>query len=322
MLNPRGKSYFRAAELRKTLDAAGANPVDSACFEEYRNFYSLNFDGLLASHHAYSETVEGERIAVQWFVPANPRAIIFFSHGYYDHVGLFGHLFEYALARDIAIFAFDQIGHGLSTGTPATIRSFDRYVRVIHALEQSSLPKLKTALGGDVDLPVHFVGQSMGGALTMEFFHQYPHTDHGEIVLFAPLVRPYAWPLNRAVYQLAKLFIEQRARTITRNAANEEFLHLQHNDPLQADILPVVWVTAMVAWFKRFESYGQASLIPKIVQGKADRTVSWRHNKHMLGRRYPAAKWLWIDDAGHHVLNEAEPIRETLWRWLDDEARW
>ena len=283
-----------------------------AALGHYQTFYSLTFEDVL--HEFSVRHVAGEQIVLQRFVPSAPRGTVLLCHGYYDHTGLFGHVIEYLLSHGMEVVAFDQIGNGLSSGARVVIDSFDRYIEVMHAV----VDEIAAATGGDL----HIVSQSMGGALTMEYLHQQPGLIRGEVVLFAPLVRPYAWPINRWVFGLARLLIEERPRTITRNAANDEFLHLQHNDPLQADVLPVAWVQAMVDWFRRFESYPTSGVAPKIIQGKADRTVSWRWNQKVLGARYPVANWLWLDQASHHLANESDQARARMWRWLDEHCDW
>ena len=169
---------------------------------------------------------------------------------------------------------------------------------------------------------VHVLAQSMGGAVTLEYLEQAGTAGIGRVVLFAPLVRPYAWWLNRWVFAVAKRTITERPRVITSNADNPEFYNLQLKDPLQARILPVAWVQAMVDWFQRFERYPPSDLAPCIIQGYADRTVSWRHGQRVLDRRYPNARWHYIAGGRHHLVNEAATIREDMWGWLDRTCGW
>lgn len=307
----RARSVFDSERLsRALLD----NPLE-ADFGEYLEFYGLPAS---CEHSADVLNVpvagQHEQIVLQRFAPANPGSWALFHHGYYDHVGLFAHLYNYLLQHNVGIYAFDQLGHGLSSGPRAMVDTFDDYVQVIESVYEY----LVGAGRGDL----HFLGQSMGGALILEYLQRHPEVATKEVVLLAPLVRPYAWWINRVYFGLAKRLITARRRTITSNASNPEFLHLQHNDPLQAMVLPVAWVQAMVDWFTVFEQYPVSARAPKIIQGHEDRTISWRHSVGILGRRYPDASWLQIPEASHHLANESEAIRNKIFSWLDDQCAW
>jgi len=290
----------------------------------YLAYYALDLPDLVHEHHMEVVRTGDHAVALQYFLPRDAvgRAIV--CHGYYDHIGLYGHLIAYLLSRRLGVIAFDQIGHGLSGGAPVVIDHFDSYVRATGDVVARADEHLGSHVypGLQDGQPLHWIAQSMGGSVAMEYLHQHADVPRGEVVLLAPLVRPYAWWLNRWVFAVAKRTIEERPRTIMRNAANEEFMALQMVDPLQARTLPVAWVDAMVRWFKRFEAYPPSALEPKIVQGHADRTVSWRYNEALLRRRYPAARWRIIEQASHHLVNESESIRSQIWHWLDDVCNW
>ncbi len=318
-LATRGGNVFDAAALRSALEQApSGTALEAQAVADYRAFYSLNFPHIAHQHRIFSLQGAGERLTVQHYLPADARGHVLLCHGYYDHVGLFAYTIEYLLRHGLAVITYDQIGHGLSSGDPVTIESFDRYVeatRVVHAHAQDTLP----AQSG-----LHWVGQSMGGAIVMEYLQQHPAAANevGEIVLLAPLIRPYAWWINRWVFGVAKLTITERPRVLTANAENPEFHDLQKIDPLQARILPVAWVQAMVDWYKRFVRYPVSGLAPKLIQGDADRTVDWKFNLKTYERRYPNARHLIIAGGRHHLANEAPDKRQQMWSFLDEHCSW
>jgi alpha-beta hydrolase superfamily lysophospholipase len=82
-------------------------------------------------------------------------------HGYYDHAGLYRHLIRHLIDRGLAVLAFDLPGHGLSSGAPATIESFDEYVDAFDAC--------LLALEDHMPPPWLLLGQSTGGAIAMEW---------------------------------------------------------------------------------------------------------------------------------------------------------
>jgi alpha-beta hydrolase superfamily lysophospholipase len=320
MTATRGGVEFDADILRKYVSQlAWHTPADPRHLAIYRRFYGIDFPEIPHSHQLFCMPVGEERIVVQHFVPERIAGHVFLCHGYYDHVGLYGHAIAYFLHRGLVVVTYDHIGHGLSSGEPATIDSFDRYVettRFVWTHADQTYPQRWTW---------HWFGQSMGGAVVMEYLEQYPlDANHpvGEIVLLAPLVRPYAWWINRWVFAVAKHTITERPRVITENAENPEFLALQAIDPLQARTLPVAWVQAMVNWNKRFVAYPASELAPKLLQGDADRTVDWKYNIYMYERRYPQAHHFIIPGGRHHLANESRDIRARMWRFLDEHCEW
>ena len=318
-LDKRGGNVFDVTALRTSLaELAYGDAIDSQLVADYRAFYSLTFPHIAHSHRMFCLRGAQERLAVQYFLPQQIRGHVFLCHGYYDHVGLFAYTVEYLLRQGLAVVTYDQIGHGLSSGAPATIESFDRYVEATRVVMSTARKQLNSAG------PWHWVAQSMGGSIVMEYLQQNPPATGslGEIVLFAPLVRPYAWWINRWVFRAARLLVTERPRTLTDNAENEEFHDLQKIDPLQARVLPVAWVQAMVDWNKRFEQYPVSDLAPILMQGDADRTVDWQYNLKIYARRYPHSRNCIVPGGRHHLANESLQKRDQMWAYLDEHCRW
>lgn len=273
----------------------------------YRRFFDLD---LGQSFHWFEHA--GQRLAVQRFEPAGPvegSAIV--VHGYYDHVGLYGHPIRYLLGRGLRVFAYDQQGHGLSTGRRVTIDSFDRYTDDLGAFVDAHADALAR--------PRWLVGQSMGASVILELLDtreagQEDAFEH--VVLFAPLVRPASWPLSRITYAVGRHVVDEVPRKFATNTENAEFAALVPVDPLQARTLPVAWVTAMIDWKTRFERREPSGRPVFVLQGGRDATVDGRYNVKVLKRRYDVTL-LAMPEARHHLVNEAASIRGRMWRFLD-----
>lgn len=308
----RGRGTFDPEALSRVLtplpeadrSAAGADAL-----ADYYGFYHLDFsEEVPGLRHTIGWLHSGQhQVVVQRFEHPQAAGTAVVCHGYYDHVGLYGHLIRFLLAQRLTVVTFDQPGHGLSSGARATIGSFDEYVQVLADV----LVHYQGALPG----PWYIIGQSMGGAITMEYLARQP--DHGfkEVILLAPLIRPANWQLAKWAYHLARYTIRERPRTITDNAENPEFLELMRRDPLAPMVLPVQWVTAMVSWMKQFEARGELPFEPVVVQGHADQTVDWRHNMNVL-RQKTRPTVLEIPAARHHLVNESDAIRTQIFDWL------
>jgi alpha-beta hydrolase superfamily lysophospholipase len=312
VLTGRGLGEFDPGELVPVLspladaDAASTPPSSLGA---YTAFYGLDFAASVPGvEHSLGWLTSGaHRIVVQRFAHPRPVGTALVSHGYYDHVGLYGYLIEFLLKQRLSVVIFDQPGHGLSSGDRATIGSFDEYVQVLGDV----LVHYQRVLPG----PWYIIGQSMGGAVAMEYLARQPEHGFREVVLLAPLIRPANWRLARFAYLMARYTIKERPRTITDNAENPEFLSLMRRDPLAPMVLPVQWVTAMVRWMRAFETRDALPFEPLVVQGHADATVDWRHNLKVL-RQKTRPTVLEIPAARHHLVNESELIRAQMFEWL------
>lgn len=310
---------FDAAALRAELplhgEGAGVSltPSQRAYLDHYGIHFAAELPGV--SHEFGVVEAPGHRIATHLWVPPEAVGSAVVVHGYYDHTGLYGHLIRGLLERGLAVLAFDLPGHGLSTGAPATIDSFDRYVEALDAA--------LVAVGPRLPGPWSLFGQSTGGAVSMEWLlsRRAAGTPNpfARVVLLAPLVRPFGWPVQRLVYNAARLFITERPRTFAQNAENPEFLtFLREHDPLQARVLPVAWVTAMVQWRRRFERYQSSDQRVLVVQGHADQTVDWRYNLRVIQRLFDARVFA-IPAARHHLVNESPAIRAQILQAIEGE---
>jgi alpha-beta hydrolase superfamily lysophospholipase len=310
----RGDTDFSAAQLRSQLRPWSAESVAAVPpeLEAYRRFYGFTLD---TDHLIGTVESAGQNIVVQAFLPQKPLATAFVVHGYYDHVGLFVYLIEYLLSRNIAVMGCDLPGHGLSSGDRVTIDSFDTYVQVVREVTAAMRGVLPEQLSG----PLHLIGQSMGGSIAMELVEQNGAEDYASVTLLAPLIYPWNWNLNRWVYRIARIFVQTRPRGRSNPTDRADFRKLREVDPLQAAILPVSWVTAMVRWASRFERYPERkAFAPLIVQGHNDRVVDWPFNIDLLKRRYSPVLCE-IAEATHHLVNESSEIRSLMWRWLDQQ---
>ncbi|MDP6375069.1 MAG: alpha/beta hydrolase [Pseudomonadales bacterium] len=306
----RGQGQFDPGAL---IEKLGDDLVPTAAADQYREFYGLRGVARKAEHRLALREIAGQQIVVQLLRPTDACATAVVSHGYYDHTGLYGHLIEFLVDQGLAVLAFDQPGHGLSSGPRASIGSFDAYVDVLTAV----LAELEQLPG-----PHHLVGQSMGGAVAMEYLARSGVGQFGEVILFAPLTRPYQWPLVKWAYRAARLAtLQSRPRTLTDNAENEEFLGLMRADPLQADSLPVQWVRAMVEWMAAFERHTHTGISVRMIQGDDDKTVDARWGIETVGSKFDV-DLLVVPGGRHHLVNESVHKRETMWRWLEERCVW
>jgi alpha-beta hydrolase superfamily lysophospholipase len=238
-------------------------------------------------------------------------ATLVLVHGFYDHMGLYRHVIEWALELGFAVISCDLPGHGLSSGTRASITDFSEYQVVLDRLfveaEMLQLPK-----------PWHLCGQSTGGAIVID--HLLNHGDEspaqGQSILLAPLVRPRGWAWSKVSYYLLRAFVKGIDRRFSENSNAPAFLPFLMADPLQPRRLPTVWVGALAKWIERIENAPRSPRSPLIVQGESDMTVDWSHNLAVLNDKFDHPQIFMLHEARHHLANELPELRERFFGFL------
>lgn len=293
-------------DLRSGLAPLSSRQPLSAEALAYQRFYGLDLpvQRLLGSFEA-----GGFELVGQAWLPPQPVATLFVLHGYYDHMGLYRHVIEWALSKAFAVVSCDLPGHGLSSGERASISDFGLYQQTLVALfgqaRELELPR-----------PWHLCGQSTGGAIAVDHvLHAGEHSPvDGELILLAPLVRPRAWHWSKLSYRLLRHFVNGIQRQFSENSNDPAFLPFLQADPLQPRRLPTAWGGALMSWVKRIEAAPPSTRRPLIVQGEADGTVDWRYNLKVLKAKFADPQILLLPEARHHLANELPTTRQ---RYLD-----
>jgi len=170
------------------------NPTpESAALESYRQHYGLVFSNLpydIAHSLGWFGSRHFKLVGQYFAVPLEHQAgTVVVVHGYYDHVGLFSKLIRHCLSTGFSVLAFDLPGHGLSSGEPASIESFDLYSEALAEF-------LALAEAQSVPRPWHLIAQSTGAAAVTNYLikhDKFQPFDLHRIIFLAPLIRPTNW---------------------------------------------------------------------------------------------------------------------------------
>lgn len=304
---------FDPDRLRASLQPLTAMQPLSEEGLAYQRFYGLaqlKAEGLVSSRLGRFD-VGGYEIVTQLWTPDRPVATLILMHGFYDHMGLYRHLIDWALQQNFAVIACDLPGHGLSSGSRASIKDFAEYQVVLERLfveaDTLALPK-----------PWHLCGQSTGGAIVVDHLlnRGAESPAQGQAILLAPLVRPRAWRWSKLSYQMLRHFVKGIERRFSENSSDPGFLPFLLTDPLQPRRLPTAWVGALAQWIKRIEAAPTSERSPLIIQGEADMTVDWVHNMAVLNAKFAQPRVLMIPEARHHLANESPEIRARYLEFL------
>ncbi len=300
---------FHPDLLRAELAPLAARAAVSEQGQHYQRFYGLDLPG---QRWLGGFSAGGFELAAQAWLPTQAVATVFLLHGYYDHMGLYGHVVRWALNSGFAVISCDLPGHGLSSGARASISDFAIYQQVLEGL-------FEQARSLQLPRPWHLCGQSTGGAIAVDHvLHQGVHSPiDGQVILLAPLVRPRAWHWSKFSYRVLRHFVDGIERRFSENSNDPDFLPFLQADPLQPRRLPTAWVGALIDWVTRIEAAPRSTRQPLIIQGQADGTVDWPYNLRVLKSKFAEPQILMLPDARHHLANELPAIRQRYFEFID-----
>jgi len=287
------------------------DPSQTLLAEKYLRLYGMDYaEGYL--HRWGRVMLPSYTIACHYWLPQKAPALpekgmVMVLHGYFDHVGLYGHLIRHLLEKGYGVVAFDLPGHGLSSGERASIATFDHYVDVFEAI----LRRIRSHF----PVPVSAIGQSTGGAILLKHLAR-GDKDLARVTLLAPLVAPAKWWLNRIVYLLCHRFLKGVERVFLANSSDTDFVDFIASDPLQARYIPIAWLGAMKGWVDECRTMPPCDYPVTILQGDRDTTLSWRSNLRLLRKKFPDGRIIMIEGARHHMVNEGPLLRKTIFDQL------
>ncbi len=290
----------------------------TASVQAYLDNYGINFANQYSVKHGFGYVdAAGFQLATHYWLPEDAKGSLVVVHGYYDHSGLLSHSIRFGLEHNLAVLVFDLPGHGLSTGEPAVIDSFDQYGDALAEILQQSAVIMPQ--------PLYAIGQSTGCAVLLNYLWRYAaesKTDpFAKLVLCSPLVLPRAWRtwhMGRHIYAILRHFVQRVSRTFSKNSHDPAFLDfIQHQDPLQAKYLSLRWIGAMKAWHETFLKLSSRKKDILVVQGTEDMTVDWRYNLPVIKQKLPNAQLVYIEGAGHQLINESETHRRDLFAAIE-----
>jgi alpha-beta hydrolase superfamily lysophospholipase/tryptophan-rich sensory protein len=111
-------------------------------------------------------------------VPPEPRAVVLLLHGFGEHTGRHAQTVRAFARHSIAVYAYDQRGHGRSPGPRARVSSFAHLV-------DDSLAMRGRVRAAHPGLPLFLLGASMGGLVAIHSALRDPRGLAG-VVLVSP----------------------------------------------------------------------------------------------------------------------------------------
>ncbi len=258
----------------------------------------------------------GETAVFVFESPGADRPAVLYLHGYLDHSAMSRYPIGELLRRGYTVIAVDLPGHGLSSGERGAIDDFSRYAQVIEAVVGAV--RRGEIAGVAADAPLSAIGHSTGAAAIIEHGERYGSV-FDSIVLVAPLVRLYAFPLARMGVRVASAIIDALPRRISGSSSNEHYVEFaREHDPLGIYEAPLDWAEAYLEWEKRRRELRPRSTPTLLLQAGRDSVVDAEYNTEFLRRFFSDLQVIEYPDARHSLFTEPEHLRDGIYDRIDD----
>jgi alpha-beta hydrolase superfamily lysophospholipase len=253
---------------------------------------------------------DGTELFYRAWVPAEPtrKSLIIFHRGH-EHSGRIEDVIKELRLDDVAVFAWDARGHGLSEGQRGYAPSFaclardaDEFVR--HLVETFGISVENTIV----------LGQSIGAVIAATWIHDYAPKLKAMVLITPALQVKLYVPLARTFLRLIQLLLPKRRLFVSSYVAGSWLTHDRAQaasydaDPLVSRAIAVNVLLGLHKTAKRLIADAEAIQIPALIlAGGADRVVSLRAERGFFDRLGSRCKRMRVFDGMYHdILHEKD----------------
>ena len=277
----------------------------------------------------YFQTFDGKLIFYREWIPSgNVKKIVLVAHGMAGHGEFFVLLADRLVEKGIMVIAPDYRHHGHSDRKKEDLAKFKKILRDCHLLLgqiQSKYPQM----------PIFLVGESMGGAVSINFT-KYFREDQSKLsglILFAPAIRmqfpPIFWigiTLISPLMILARLLIPSKG--IVKVKGNEDQgiknpIHQRYDreDPYHLERVSMRYLIQLFKFVRKTMSQARKISIPALIfQGTEDPVISVNGAKRFVKNLASKDRKLVLIDGGFHSLF-TDPEFQNKWdiliKWIE-----
>lgn len=126
----------------------------------------------------------GLKLYYEWHPASAPRGVVALIHGFGEHIGRYGHVFQALNEAGASVLGLDVRGHGQSEGRRAFLHHFEEYLDDV----ETALSLARARADG---LPLFLLGHSQGGLVVAAYAVERcgARCDLAGIVLSSPGIR-------------------------------------------------------------------------------------------------------------------------------------
>ncbi len=307
-------------EIRAMMDRAKGDlmPLESAASAElspdqrrYLDFYRIQ---AVNEQSLGSFKSGGLTLAGQFLHPSSSssrKGSVIVVHGYLDHAGTTANLINRLVGDGYHVAVYDQPGHGLSEGRRVSVRDFDTY--------QAGFSDFLGLVSKNLPAPYDVVAHSMGSTVVIDHLDKKGGAPIRRLIFLTPLIRDTKSTSLHAFGAVISPFADYLVRVPEDNTLDSKYREFVTRDPLQSPCVATRWSVAFNRWRRTFVDSRPRPEAPLIIYAGMDTVVDNKVGQDWLRRVFPSQRQVVIEQGGHQLLNETEPIREQVLNLISQE---
>lgn len=253
----------------------------------------------------------------QYWKTDTVNAVILLVHGMGEHSSRYADfVVPQLLQNGFAVIAFDQFGHGKTSGKRGHNPGYAYLLESIRLVVQKAKELFKQA-------PLFLYGHSMGGNLVINYADQFPQHIEG-VIATSPLLRlafdPPQWKLTagKIIGSLLPSFTMHSGLEIEAISRIQEEVEKYKSDPLIHDKISTNYSIAILeAGESMLENDLKLEAPVLLLHGTGDRITSYKASEELAKKNNMVT--LKLFQGGYHELHNdlcREEFIQTIINWL------
>lgn len=264
---------------------------------------------------------DGLKLNCLFWDAVSPKAVLCIIHGLGEHAQRYEQFAEFLTSNQIAVFALDLRGHGLSAGKKGHAPSMEALLNDVEEM-------LKLVRSEFTELPIFLFGHSMGGNIVISYIMHRNTNELKGFIASAPYLKlafdPPQWKLS-----LAKIMVNVYPRLTQPSGLNPE--HLSRNptivqeyidDPLVHPYISAKLYDEIMKNAEYAISNGDKAELPGLVYHGSDDQLISIDGTHEFARKAANKVKMITYDGGYHEPHhdlEYELVYENVLKWIKGE---
>lgn len=252
-----------------------------------------------------------------WDCP-DPIGVVCLVHGLGEHYGRYEHVAEFFTSNKLAVFAYDQKGHGRSGGKRGHTSSYDLLLDDVEEL-------LKTARAEYNDLPIILYGHSFGGNVVTNYLLRRSTDEIACGIISSPLFKLTKEPPEiqikaaKFVSKIFPSFSQPNGLNVQDISTDPEAVKAYSEDPLVHDRISTRLFTVVYeAGFWAIENADRLKTPTLVFHGSDDNITSHQGSKEFVQKSNGSAvfkSWEGMKHETHNDLKKEEVIHH-MYDWI------
>lgn len=254
-----------------------------------------------------------------WHPGEPPKASLIIVHGLGEHGGRYTNLVNELVSHGYSVHAFDNRGHGRSSGQRGHVRRFAEFRQDIDAFVQQLSSK------DDMHRPLFMMGHSLGGLIVLDAVLHGMSGLHGIIVsapaLDSGAISPFLIAASKVLSRIWPALSVKTGLDVTGISRDPDVLIARQNDPLVHGLgTPRLATESSNAMLTCYENVDQLQIPVLMTHGTSDRITSPEVSREFFEHIPHADKTYIAYDGGYHEshkdLHHQQVIADIV-QWLD-----